>query len=57
MTEGGPASATTTSVLYIYKEAFSTYEMGYASSLAFVLFLLIMVLTVLQMVLTRKKER
>lgn len=56
MTSGGPASKTTTSVYYIFKEAFETYEMGYASALAFVLFIMIMALTVLQMVLTRKKE-
>lgn len=56
MTAGGPASKTTTSVYYIFKEAFETYEMGYASALAFVLFIMIMALTVLQMLLTRKKE-
>lgn len=56
MTAGGPASKTTTSVYYIFKEAFETYEMGYASALAFVLFIMIMALTILQMLLTRKKE-
>lgn len=57
MTEGGPANATTTSVLYIYKKAFEVYEMGYASAMAFVLFVLIMILTILQMLLTKKRER
>lgn len=56
MTGGGPASATTTAVQYIYKEAFETYEMGYASSLAFVLFIIIMALTLLQMALTKQKK-
>lgn len=56
MTAGGPANATTTAVLYIYRQAFTTFEMGYSSALAFVLFLIIMVLTLIQMKLTKNKE-
>ena len=57
MTAGGPANATTTSVLYIYREAFETFEMGYSSALAFVLFIIIMILTVVQMkIMNRKKD-
>lgn len=56
MTGGGPASATTTSVLYIYEKAFTTFELGYSSALAFVLFIIIMVLTLAQMKIMRSGE-
>ena len=56
MTAGGPASATTTSVLYIYDQAFQTFEMGYSSALAFVLFIIIMALTLIQMKLMKGKK-
>ena len=36
MTSGGPVDRTTTMVFYIYESAFKFYEMGYASTLAFV---------------------
>lgn len=57
MTSGGPANSTTTSVLYIYREAFEKFEMGYSSALAFVLFIIIMCLTLIQMkVMNRKND-
>lgn len=56
MTGGGPASATTTSVLYIYEKAFTTFELGYSSALAFVLFIIIMFLTLAQMKIMRSGE-
>jgi multiple sugar transport system permease protein len=45
MTNGGPGRATTFLALYIYQTAFEDYRMGYASAMAWVLFLLILVLT------------
>ena len=47
MTGGGPANATLFFLLYLYKNAFNWFEMGYASALAWVLFLIIIVCTVL----------
>lgn len=47
MTDGGPQQATYFFVYYIYREAFVSYNMGYASALAWVLFLIVLVLTVL----------
>jgi multiple sugar transport system permease protein len=47
MTEGRPANATLFYLLYLYKNAFTWFEMGYASALAWVLFLIIMVCTLL----------
>lgn len=49
MTNGGPASATNTTVLYVYQQAFEVSQMGYSSAVAFILFLFIMLLTVAQM--------
>jgi multiple sugar transport system permease protein len=49
MTRGGPVDKTTTMLYYIYESAFQFYEMGYASALAFVLFLMLLVFTVLQL--------
>jgi len=48
MTQGGPARATVTTVYYIYQNGFTWYKMGYASAIAWVLFAIIMLLTVIQ---------
>ncbi|MGQ9683771.1 MAG: carbohydrate ABC transporter permease [Anaerolineae bacterium] len=45
MTDGGPAYATLFYMLYLYRNAFTWFEMGYASALAWVLFLVIMACT------------
>jgi ABC-type sugar transport system permease subunit len=45
MTDGGPAGATTTLMFYIYQHAFRWFEMGYASALAMIMFLMILGLT------------
>jgi ABC-type sugar transport system permease subunit len=48
MTGGGPADTTTTVALLVYNEAFRYGHLGYASALAFVLFFIILMLTLLQ---------
>jgi len=45
MTDGGPGTQTLFYVLYIFRNAFELFKMGYASALAWVLFLLVLVLT------------
>lgn len=45
ITQGGPLKSTYLLPLYIYDEAFKKFNMGYASAIAWVLFLIIMVLT------------
>ena len=45
MTDGGPNNATLFYVLYLYRKAFQHFEMGYASALAWILFTIIMALT------------
>ena len=56
MTSGGPVERTTTIVYYIYQSAFKFYEFGYASTLAFALFLMLLILTVIQLRLYRRGE-
>lgn len=48
MTDGGPSNATNTVVFYIYQNAFRFYQMGYASAAAWILFVVIFILTLLQ---------
>ncbi len=45
---GGPGTSTTTIVLYLYRQGFQNFRQGYASALAWVLFLLIFGLTLVQ---------
>lgn len=47
MTSGGPNNATLFYLLYIYRNAFEYFRMGYASALAWVLFIYILVLTLI----------
>lgn len=47
ITQGGPLKSTYLLPLYIYDEAFKRFDMGYASAIAWVLFAIIMVLTVI----------
>ena len=48
MTAGGPLGSTSTMMYYIYEQAFSSYNMGYASALAWIFFALIMVVSLIQ---------
>lgn len=55
MTEGGPAGATTVVVERVVKHAFSYGEMGYAATISWVLFALVMSVTVVQLWLQRRE--
>ena len=46
-TDGGPLDSTLFYVLYLFRQAFQFFNMGYASALAWVLFVIILVLTLL----------
>jgi multiple sugar transport system permease protein len=46
-TDGGPLDSTLFYVLYLFRQAFQYFNMGYASALAWILFLLILILTLL----------
>ena len=45
ITEGGPNEATLFYVLYLYQKAFEQFQMGYASAMAWILFALVLALT------------
>ena len=47
MTEGGPNDRTLFYVLNLYRQAFEFHNMGYASAMAWVLFLIVLALTLL----------
>jgi len=47
MTNGGPANASLFYMLYLYRQAFQFFKMGYASALAWVLFVAILLLTII----------
>jgi multiple sugar transport system permease protein len=47
-TQGGPLNATTVLVYYLYRQAFQDFNFGYASAIAYFLFLVIIVITAIQ---------
>lgn len=48
MTEGGPMNTTLSAVMYIYKQAFQYYHMGYSATLGFCFALIILFVVVIQ---------
>ena len=55
MTGGGPLNSTLSSVLYIYKQGFFYYHMGYAATLGLILALMILVVVFIQRTLIESK--
>jgi multiple sugar transport system permease protein len=56
MTRGGPLNRTLTAVMLMYEQGFRWWRMGYAASVAFVLFLIIGATTILQLRLQRERS-
>jgi multiple sugar transport system permease protein len=54
LTNGGPGDASRSIVMYIYEQAFQTFDMGYASALSMTLFIVIMILTLIQFSFSRR---
>jgi multiple sugar transport system permease protein len=54
MTRGGPGHATLTTVFHIYQTGFNELKMGYASALAFVLFLIILTISLINIRINRE---
>lgn len=52
--QGGPLDATTTVVLRVYREAFQSFNMGYASAMTVVLFVVILIVTIIQLRFTTR---
>jgi putative chitobiose transport system permease protein len=55
MTQGGPMDSTKTLVYYLYESAFSEFEMGFASAIGVVLFLLTLVFSLINLRFLREK--
>ncbi len=49
LTQGGPGDASRPIVMYMYETGFQVFKMGYASAVAVMLFVVVMLLTLLQM--------
>lgn len=56
LTKGGPGNATIVLYQKIYNEAFMNYEMGYASSIAFILTALVMIFSILNLKISKREE-
>ena len=54
ITGGGPAGSTRPLIQYIYETAFKKNNMGYAAAMSYVLFLILVVLTIVQKAIERK---
>jgi multiple sugar transport system permease protein len=54
ITNGGPGNSSRTVSLYIYEQAFQSYKMGYASTIAVSLFLIVLVITLIQFSLSKR---
>ena len=54
ITGGGPSGATRTIVYYIYERSFDFWQLGYGSAMAFILFIILFLLSMLQL---RLQER
>jgi putative chitobiose transport system permease protein len=54
MTQGGPNNSSKTVVYYLYQQAFKDFEMSYACTIGLVLFLVILVLSILNLKLSPK---
>ncbi|MEM6530677.1 MAG: sugar ABC transporter permease, partial [Chloroflexota bacterium] len=53
--DGGPLNSTTTVVLRVYREAFQSFNMGYAAALTVVLFGIILIVTIIQLAVTSRR--
>jgi multiple sugar transport system permease protein len=54
MTDGGPQNRTLFYVLYLYRNGFQYFQMGYASALAWVLFVIILIFTIIQFRMSKR---
>lgn len=56
MTQGGPAGATTTMTFFLYEQGFDSGRLGYASAVAWSIFVLVMVITLINWKYGRQHE-
>lgn len=56
LTKGGPGNATITLVYYIYNNGFKNLDMGYASSISFVLFFIILIFSIINTKISNSED-
>lgn len=56
MTQGGPAQSTVTVLYFMYEEGFKWWNLGAASAVAVILFILIFIVTIVQLWVARRRE-
>ena len=56
MTQGGPLNSTISIVLYMYQQGFRWWSIGYSTAIAFMLFLIIMAGTLIQLQLKKRTQ-
>ena len=56
MTDGGPSHATTPILMWIYDQSFQYYYLGYGAALSFILMIVLVILTVIQLKLFHRPE-
>jgi multiple sugar transport system permease protein len=54
ITQGGPGDSTVVLSLFVYRTAFTYYELGYASAIAWVLFMIVLLITIVQWIGQKK---
>ncbi|MEH6724848.1 MAG: sugar ABC transporter permease [Hyphomicrobiales bacterium] len=54
MTGGGPENGTLVLAYYIYQQGFEFFNIGYASALAIIMFVIVLALTIVQLILRQK---
>ena len=56
LTNGGPAKATQTVSYLIYMNAFQYWKMGYASAMAYIMFIIILIVSIIQLYVSRDEK-
>jgi multiple sugar transport system permease protein len=57
MTQGGPLNSTLSIVLLMYQEGFRWWRMGYSASIAFILFIIVFIITLIQLRLQKHSNK
>jgi multiple sugar transport system permease protein len=56
LTRGGPQQATMTTIVYLYRQGFSQLRVGYASTIAIVFFLIVLVISIIQRLVLKEQR-
>jgi ABC-type sugar transport system permease subunit len=56
MTDGGPSNSTELLATYMFRQGFTNYRLGYASAVAVVMFLITLLLTIVVLIRSNRRE-